>query len=190
MDWGRKTDKVDEVLSVYCKDLTKLWDAIYLVSTDVFKNIKEKKAIIIMSDGLDNNSDVSYKEALDSAIRSEAAIYVVSKTEEVKQEAIAQSKKEIGHDEIPHEVFLQADQMLRELASSTGGRVLYPNSFGELGNAYSDVEEELRNQYIIGYISSNPIKDGTYRKIEVRVDAPGAITSARPGYYAPNEMHR
>lgn len=185
MDWGRRTERVDPVLtSIYCKGATKLWDAIWLVATDVFKGIREKKAIIIMSDGLDNNSSVSYKEALDAAVRSEAAMYVVSKTEAIKQLAIKE------YEDVPHEVFVNADLALRKLAFETGGRVLYPNTFGQLGDIYAQVDEELRNQYTIGYVSSNPNKDGTYRKINVRVEARGATVSARPGYYAPDELSR
>ncbi len=191
MDWGRKFDRVDPVLtSVYCKDQTNLWDAIYLTATDVFKGIKEKKAIIIMSDGLDNNSSVSYDEALQAAIRSEAAIYVVSKTEAVRQLILFDMAQQRIYDNIPGEVFVQADLALRKLAYETGGRVLYPNSFGQLGNIYAEVDDELRNQYTIGYVSTNQVKDGSYRRIQVLVDAPGSVVSARPGYYAPNEIPR
>ncbi len=183
MDWGNKTDRLEEVLtSVYCKDLTKLWDAIWVVSNDVFKGITEKKAMIIMSDGLDNDSGVSYEEALEAAVRSEAVVYIVSKTEAVRREM------EAIYRSIPQNQFVAADQLLRKLAYETGGRVLYPNSFGELGNIYAQVDEELRNQYAVGYISTNAAKDGSYRKISIGVDAPGALVSARPGYYAPDEL--
>ncbi|HYK89724.1 MAG TPA: VWA domain-containing protein, partial [Acidobacteriota bacterium] len=189
MDWGRKFDRVDPVLtSVYCKDNTKLWDAIYVTSTEVFRGIKEKKAMIIMSDGLDNNSDVSYNEALQAAIRSEAAIYVVSKTEAVRQLMLFEMTQQRIYDNIPGEVFVQADLALRKLAYETGGRVLYPNNFGQLDNIYAEVDDELRNQYTIGYVSTNQVKDGSYRRIQVIVDSPGAVISARPGYYAPNEI--
>ncbi len=189
MDWGRKFDRVDPVLtSVYCKDNTNLWDAIYITSTEVFKGIKEKKAIIIMSDGLDNNSTYSYNDALQAAIRSEAAVYVVSKTEAVRQLMMFEMAQQRIYDGIPGEVFVQADLALRKLAYETGGRVLYPNNFGQLGNIYAEVDDELRNQYTIGYVSTNQVKDGSYRRIQVLVDAPGAVVSARPGYYAPNEM--
>ncbi len=189
MDWGRKFDRVDPVLtSVYCKDQTNLWDAIYLAATEVLKGIKEKKAIIIMSDGLDNNSSVSYQEALQAAVRSEAAVYVVSKTEAVRQLMLFETAQARVYDNIPGEVFVQADLALRKLAYETGGRVLYPNSFGQLGNIYAEVDDELRNQYTIGYVSTNQVKDGSYRRIQVLVDAPGAVVSARPGYYAPNEI--
>jgi Ca-activated chloride channel family protein len=185
MDWGRKTDRIDSVLSsIYCKDNTKLWDAIWVVSNDVFKNVRQKKAMIIMSDGLDNESFVSYKDALEAAVRSEAAIYVVSKTEAVK--AMMEADNQVAYNSIPQQIFVQADLALRQLASQTGGRVLYPNSFGQLNNVYAEVDEELRNQYTVGYISSNPIKDGSYRSIDVRVNTRGAVASSRPGYYAPD----
>jgi Ca-activated chloride channel homolog len=190
MDWGRKTDRIDPVLtSIYCKGNTKLWDAIYVVSNDVFRGIKEKKAMIIMSDGMDNESAVSYEEALQAAIRSEAAIYVVSKTEAVRQLYLAANKGSY-YGGVPNEVFVQADLVLRKLAYETGGRVLYPNTFGQLGNVYAQVDEELRNQYTIGYISSNTVKDGSYRKIAVSVNVKGASVSARPGYYAPDARGR
>lgn len=186
MDWGRKTDRVDRVLtSIYCKGNTKLWDAIYVVSNDVFSGVKEKKAVIIMSDGMDNESTVSYEEALQAAIRSEAAVYVVSKTEAIRQLYLANSKGSIYRG-IPNEAFVQADLVLRKLAYETGGRVLYPNTFGQLDNIYAQVDEELRNQYTLGYISSNTVKDGSYRKIGVAVKAKGAAISARPGYFAPD----
>jgi Ca-activated chloride channel family protein len=186
MDWGRKTDRVDAVLtSIYCKGNTKLWDAIYVVSNDVFRGIKEKKAIIIMSDGMDNESTVSFDEALRAAIHSEAAVYVVSKTEAVRQLFISANKGSY-YGGVPNEAFLQADLVLRKLAYETGGRVLYPNTFGQLDNIYAQVDEELRNQYTIGYISRNTLKDGSYRKIKVAVNASDAVISARPGYFAPD----
>jgi VWFA-related protein len=189
MDWGLKTDRIDSVLgSIWCKGVTNLWDAIWVVSNDVFKGIREKKAMIVMTDGLDNNSSISYKEALDAAARSEAAVYVVSKTQAVRESWESRLRNARVYENIPQSVFIQADLELRRLAHETGGRVLYPNSFGQLDNIYAEVNEELRNQYTLGYISNNKIKDGGYRRIQVVVDAPGAISSARPGYYAPNEL--
>jgi Ca-activated chloride channel homolog len=186
MDWGRDFDRIDPVLSsIYCKDNTNLWDTIWVVSNDVFKGISQKKAMIIMSDGLDNNSSVSYDEALNAAIRSEAAVYVVSKTEAVRQSMLYNQAQAGVYGSVPKEVFLQADEALRKLAYETGGRVLYPNSFGQLNDVYAQVDEELRNQYSLGYISTNRVKDGKYRNIEVRVASPDAVITARPGYYAP-----
>jgi Ca-activated chloride channel family protein len=188
MDWGRKIERLDAVLtSIYCKDNTKLWDTIWAVCNDAFKGIEDKKAMIIMSDGLDNESSVSFNDALQAAIRSEAALYIVSKTEAVRQMIMYEQRKQGIYDNIPQQVFVEADYALRRLAYETGGRVLYPNSFGQLDNIYAQVDEELRNQYTIGYVSTNTRKDGTYRHIDVRVDAPDIAVSARPGYYAPED---
>jgi Ca-activated chloride channel family protein len=192
MDWGNNRDRIDRVdrvlSSIYCKDNTNLWDTIWVVCNDVFKGIKEKKAVIIMSDGLDNNSSTSYKDALDAAIHSEAALYIVSKTEAVRQLILYEKSQAQIYQSIPGEIFVEADLALRRLAHETGGRVLYPNSFGQLDNVYAEVDDELRNQYTIGYISSNKIKDGSYRRIQVAVEAPATAVSARPGYFAPNEI--
>lgn len=191
MDWDHGPSRLDAVLtSVYCKGNTNLWDAIWVVSTEVFKDIREKKAIIIMSDGLDNGSTVSYSDMLNSAVRSEAMIYVVSKTEAVRQSIMYNMAQQRIYDNLPHEVFVQADMALKNLSYETGGRVLYPNSFGQLDDVYAQVDEELRNQYTIGYISSNKVKDGSYRRISVGVSQPAVTVSARPGYYAPSEMPR
>ncbi|MFH1572653.1 MAG: VWA domain-containing protein [Acidobacteriota bacterium] len=189
IDWGSETDRLDAVLgSIYCKDNTNLWDAVWVVANEVFPGIREKKAVIIMSDGLDTGSMVSYGEALESVVRAEAAVYVVSKTQAVR-DSILHSKAKAGfYDGVPEQIFFQADLALRKLAYETGGRVLYPSSFGQLGNVYAEVDEELRNQYTIGYVSTNTKKDGSYRRIEVLLREPDVVLSARPGYYAPREV--
>jgi VWFA-related protein len=189
MDWGKKTDRVDAVLtSIYCKDTTKLWDAIWVAATQGFAGIEGKKVIIIMSDGLDNQSVSNYADAARAAMENEIAIYVVSKTEALRQ------YYEYSYPEIPQwrlqMDLAQAESMLRRLAHDTGGRVLRPNNFGQLDDIYADVYEELRNQYTLGYISTNAAKDGSFREIDVavsRLDAPNVTITARPGYYAPRK---
>jgi Ca-activated chloride channel family protein len=182
MDWGRNIEKVESVLaSIYCKDNTKVWDAVWTVCEDLFKNVEGKKAMIIMSDGMDNDSYYSLKDAVEIAVRSEVAIYIVSKTEALRQ-LMAYEKYDIPQQELAN-----ANVALQNLAYETGGRVLYPNNFGQLDNIYAQVDEELRNQYTIGYISKNTAKDGTYRDIKVRVDIQNATITARPGYYAPGK---
>jgi len=184
MDWGKRTDRVDAVLSsVYCKDETKLWDAIWVVSTEVFKGLDGKKVMIIMTDGMDNQSIVNYAEAVRAAVENEIAIYIVSKTE-----ALRQYYEYLYPGGVPQGYFAQAESILRRLAYDTGGRVLKPNGFGQLDNIYAEVVEELRNQYTLGYTSTNTTKDGSYREIRVGVlsqDARNATITNRPGYYAP-----
>ena len=195
MDWGRKTDRVDAVLtSIYCKNTTKLWDAIHVVSSDVFDGVDGKKVMIIMSDGLDNQSYYSYADAVRAAVENGVAIYIVSMTKALNNYydyVIPQMG--YARDELMYRLqreLVQAEAILRRLAHDTGGRVLQSNDFGQLGNVYAEVGEELRNQYTIGYISTNTAKDGTYREINVGVLAPderNVMIAARPGYYAPKK---
>jgi VWFA-related protein len=183
MDWGNKAAPVDAKLtSVYCKGETKLWDAIWAVSTDAFNGIDGKKAMIIMTDGMDNQSITNYAEAVRAALENQISIYIVSKTE-----ALRQYYEYLYPGGVPQGYFAQAESVLRRLAQDTGGRVLKPNSFGQLNDIYDEVSEELRNQYTLGYISTNAAKDGSYREITVGVsrDARNPIITARPGYYAP-----
>src|SRR6266511_2478453 len=135
-----------------------------------------------------SSSSVSYSAMLDAAIRSEAMIYVVSKTESVRQSILFNMAQQRVYDDIPREIFVEADMALRKIAYDTGGRVLYPNNFGQLDNIYAEVDEELRNQYTLAYVSSNKIKDGSYRRIQVAVAQSGVVVAARPGYYAPNDL--
>jgi len=184
VDWGRKIDLVDKKLSgIYCKGNTKLWDAIQLVCDELFKGIKDKKVIILISDGLDNQSYYSDSDALEAAVRAETAIYIVSKTESIRR----YYEYVYPNGSVPHGMFAQADAVMRRLAYKTGGRVLYPNGFGQLDDIYAEVDEELRNQYTLGYISSNKAKDGSYREIDVGVSEKNVMITARPGYYAPSK---
>jgi len=184
MPWGKRTDRVDAVLtSIYCKDETKLWDAIWVVATEVFEGIDGKKVMIVMTDGLDNQSISSYADAVRASVENQIAIYIVSKVE-----ALRQYFEYLYPGGVPQGYFAQAESILRRLADDTGGRVLRPNNFGQLGDVYDEVSEELRNQYTLGYISTNTAKDGTYREINVGVstqDARNVTITSRPGYYAP-----
>jgi len=190
MDWGNNTDRVDEVLgSIYCTGNTKIWDTVWAVSRNAFRGDEDKKAVIMMSDGMDNRSGISYSDAVEAAVRSEAAVYIVSKTEALRQMYLYHKRSTADpYEYYRPDDFARADLALRHLAEKTGGRVLYPNDFDKLDNIYGEVIEELRNQYTLGYISNNSVNDGSYRNIEVRVNAPNASVGARPGYYAPQDM--
>ena len=195
MDWGKTTDPVDAKLSsVYCKDKTKLWDAVWLVSTEVFKGLDGKKVMIIMSDGLDNDSLASYTDAVRAAVENEIAIYIVSMTKALNNyydyliPQMGYNRNELMY-RLQRDL-VQGEAMLSRLARATGGRVLQSNDFGQLDNVYAEVSEELRNQYTLGYLSTNTAKDGLYREINVGVrtqDERNVRITARPGYYAPRK---
>ena len=79
--------------------------------------------------------------------------------------------------------------VLRELAERTGGRAFFPKKEGELQSAFTEIEQELRSQYLIAYSSSNKRQDGAYRKITIEITNPDLKNQKltirhRPGYFA------
>jgi Ca-activated chloride channel family protein len=149
---------------------TALYDAIYTVCDE--KLIREigRKVIIILSDGADRNSDTTLRQAMEMALRSESTIYAISVTKG-------------GFSNIENND--EGDDVLREMAKETGGAVYFPFKVEELDVAFRKINEELRSQYSIGYTSNNPLRDGSYRKIDIKVPDKGLRLSHRKGYYAP-----
>ncbi len=77
------------------------------------------------------------------------------------------------------------DHVLKQLAEETGGRAFFPFKVEELDDAFRPISQELRSQYNIGYLSNNSNRDGSYRKIDVRIGEKGMKLNYRKGYYAP-----
>ena len=75
--------------------------------------------------------------------------------------------------------------MLRQLAQETGGRAFFPTEVDELPKIYQEISDELSSQYSVGYISANPVRNGQWRRIVVRVDRESIAARAKQGYYAP-----
>jgi len=151
---------------------TALYDAIYQTCDE--KLIREigRKAIIIMSDGEDQSSRATMEEALNMALRAEATVFSISVNQGGFFGVGAGEKKE-------------GDRILKLLAESTGGRIFYPFKVDELDDAFRQINQELRSQYNIGYLSSNDRRDGSYRKVEITIPDKNLRISYRKAYYAP-----
>ena len=154
---------------------TSLYNAIYIA----LRNLKKERAtsaeeirrqaIVVLSDGDDTSSLVEYDEVLDLAKRSETAIY-----------AIGLRQQESGKPR-----FKEAEFVLRQLSQETGGRVFFPNNVSDLPRIYEQISEELANQYSLAYSSKNPLKNGAWRRIVVRIAKPGLTARTRLGYFGP-----
>jgi len=155
---------------------TSLHNAIYIALKEL-KKIQargtdeiRRQAIVVLSDGEDTSSLVSFDEVLELAKRSETAIYAIGlrsrETDRVRG-------------------FNEADFVLRQLTQETGGRVFFPKQIGELANVYGQIAEELSSQYTLGYTSRNPKRDGAWRRLIVRTDVPSATARTKQGYYGP-----
>jgi Ca-activated chloride channel homolog len=154
---------------------TALYNAVY-ISLKELKKVKatsaeeiRRQAIVVLSDGDDTSSLVEYDEVLDLAKRSETAIY-----------SIGLRPQSIGRRD-----FKEAEFVLRQLSQETGGRVFFPTNVTELPKIYDQIAEELASQYSLAYASKNPLRNGAWRRIVVRVKRPGAVARTRQGYYGP-----
>jgi len=191
LDWTNDIEKVEVALgSIYAKGSTVFNDALYVTFDDLLASVEGKKAVIALTDGIDTSSMVDPAETMNLAIRSESMVYVVSKLEEYWAGAMAarmayQRRYGYAPKELSDSFILDARRFLQRLARQTGGRVLDTQAFISLSEVYRQVAEELKNQYYVSYISSNILKDGRWRQVEVRARPAGVVVSTRPGYYAP-----
>jgi len=192
LNWTNDIDKIELALqSTYAKGYTVFNDALFVTFDDLFKDVDGKTAVIVLTDGIDTDSMVDQGEVMDLAVRSEAMVYVVSNLKEYWAGAIVarmefQKRSRIIPRSLTDPFILDAERFLSSLARQTGGKVLSTETFGSLIDVYSQVAEELKNQYYISYIPSNVTKDGRWRSIEIRSQPAGVILSTRPGYYAPD----
>ena len=155
---------------------TSLYNAIYIGLSEL-RNQRfadgeriRRQALIVLSDGEDTTSLLSYEEVLEMAKRSETAVYAIGLR---------------SRDDANAKGFREAEFVLRTLAQQTGGREFFVDDVRELPAIYQRVADELANQYSIGYMSKNTRRDGAYRRIVVRVDQPSTITRTKQGYYGP-----
>jgi Ca-activated chloride channel family protein len=130
-----------------------------------------RQAIILLSDGEDTSSLVTFEDVLDLARRSETAIYAIGLMED---SAGGQSKG-----------FREATYALRQLTNDTGGRAFFPADIKSLASVYGQIYDELSSQYTIGYTSKNPRRDGAWRRLVVRVNRPNVQARTKQGYFAP-----
>jgi Ca-activated chloride channel family protein len=156
---------------------TSLYNAIYVSLKELGKEDAtpdeepRRQAIVMLSDGEDTSSLVDFDEVLELAKRSDTVIY-----------SIGLRSRDIRN----RRGFREADFVLRQLAQDTGGRAFFPEEAAELPEIYQKISDELSSQYALGYVSKNPLQDGQYRRIVVRIDRPHVSATTKLGYYAPS----
>jgi VWFA-related protein len=130
-----------------------------------------RRAVVLLSDGEDTSSLVSYEEVLDLAKRSATTIYTIG----------LQSKEASQHSK----GFREAEFVLRQLAQETGGRAFFPQRADDLAAIYGEIANELASQYVLGYASTNQKRDGAWRRLNVQVGREGTTARTKRGYFAP-----
>lgn len=162
---------------------TSLYNALY-VTLKEFQKLAgadagvRRRTIVVLSDGEDTASLIGFDDVLDLARRSGVAIYTVglkSHTQVLRERALQNGRR----------YFSQADYSMRALAEETGARAFFPGLATELKAVYDTVAAELAAQYSLGYVSRNPMRNGAFRRLVVRVaEAPGTRPRTRAGYFA------
>ena len=149
---------------------TALYDALYFACRDKLlkapKSTTVRRAIILLSDGEDNQSHVTREEAIEMAQRAEAIVYTISTN--------VSGTKGAG------------DKVLERIADATGGRPFFPFQIRDVANAFAEIQDELRSQYAIAYKPADLKADGHYRTIEIVAnDRKNLRVRSRRGWYAP-----
>jgi Ca-activated chloride channel family protein len=167
------------ILATTARGGTALYNGTYLALKEMTKLRRStgevrRQAIVVLSDGDDTASLLSYDDVLELAKESGIAIYTIS----------LRSKTEVVRaSQAGHHYFSQSDFGMKALAQETGAKSYFPTDISELAGVYSSIADELASQYALGYTSKNPKKDGGYRRVIVRVTAqPGVRTRTRNGY--------
>jgi VWFA-related protein len=156
---------------------TAIWDCIWVTSEEVLGPAPEKtrRAIILLTDGYDTFSRKNLDEAARAAQKAEAVVYTIGIGDKF-------------YDGVNKGV-------LEKISEKTGGRAYFPKDESELRDAFKQIEEEMRSQYLIAYEPSNPAKDGSYRTIEIQLVNPQLQKEKiklthRQGYFAKSETKK
>ena len=149
---------------------TAIWDAIWATSNELLMESAEhqRRALILLTDGVDTISQVRMQEAINRALKADALIYAIG----------IGDRYQFGIDE----------GALKKITDGTGGRAFFPRNERELNEAFAQIDRDLRERYLIAYSSTNKSRDGSYRRISIEVTNPELRKELklnyRPGYFA------
>ena len=201
-DWTKSRFQLQRALNrIEAGMFTRFNDALLLASQEQFGgNTKSRRAVIVLSDGIDNGRGTSTLEAaLQALIRAQATVYVVSNTEISRAAKRAELDTLLGGTDasvrfnqlriddlrLGLQVLDQSEKNLAQLAIATGGRLYKPQTFDALESTYAEVADELRHQYALYFTPLNKTRDGSFRRVRVETANPAFRPHTRVGYFAP-----
>lgn len=170
-------DVIDTLQSFVASRQTAMLDALYLGADYASKEGKNRrKAIVIVTDGLDKDSYYKFDEVVDHLREADVQVYLVGFTNDLEKggSIFKKSEKE------------KAEALLNKLADETGGKAFFPRELSEVHQIAQQISNDLRTQYSIGYYPTNTKKDGTFRSVRVQVNSGNRklIARTRTGYIA------
>jgi Ca-activated chloride channel homolog len=155
------------------KGMTAMYDSVYLGLEKLKEGTNPKKALLLITDGEDNRSRYTFQNVKEFVKEQDVQIYGIGIVDDFNSQLGA------GRT---------GRALIEELSELTGGQAMFPDSVYELEDICTKIAVELKNQYVIGYHSTNGAKDGKWRKLRVKVNPPKGIqrlnVRAKQGYYA------
>ena len=168
----------DKLGSAESQGLTALLDAVQMALGEMKKASTPRKALLIISDGGDNNSRYTSPEIEKLVREADVQVYAMGVFEPFSSLRLSSAE-------------LSGPRLLAEVSEQTGGRTFPARSFGALPDIAKRIGIELRNQYVLAYSPTKHERDGSYRKVEVKLSPPQGLTDLkarwRLGYYAPTQ---
>lgn len=200
-DWTRSRFQLRRALGrIEPGMFTRFNDALLLAARDQFGETKSRRAVIVLTDGIDSGrGNTDLEGALEALLRAQVTTYVVSNTEIARAAKRAEldnllngSDSTVRFNQIKIEDLKQglrvldvSEQRLEQLTAATGGRLYRPRSFQALDATYAEVADELRHQYGLYYPPVNKTRDGGFRRVRVEITNPSYKAHTRIGYFAP-----
>jgi Ca-activated chloride channel family protein len=156
------------------KGMTAMYDSVYLGLEKLQEGSNPKKALLLITDGEDNRSRYTFSNVKEFVKEQDVQIYAIG--------IVDAFNSQLGTGR-------SGRAMIEELSELTGGRAFFPDSVYELEDICTKIAVELKNQYVIGYESTNEAKDGKWRKLRMKVNPPPGLprlnVRSKQGYYAP-----
>jgi VWFA-related protein len=200
-DWTKSRFQLKRALNrIEPGMFTRFNDALLLAARDQFSGTRSRKAIIVLTDGIDSGRGMtSLENALKALLEMQVSVYVVSNTEIERTAKRAELDSLVNGSEASVKfnqlriddlreglrVLDLAETNLDQLARATGARLYKPQSFHDLDATYAEVAEELRHQFALYYVPLNKARDGSFRRVRVETVNPAYNSHTRVGYFAP-----
>ncbi|HEX8189919.1 MAG TPA: VWA domain-containing protein [Pyrinomonadaceae bacterium] len=201
LDWSKSRLQLRRALGRLSTGVfTRFNDALLLAAREQFRQNERRRALVVLSDGIDSNrGSATADAALRALLETQVTVFAIANTEIERARkrseldnllagddaSVRFNQLRIGDLRESLRVLDASEQNLGALTRATGGRLYRPRSFRSLESVYAEIADELRHQYALYYTPTAPARDGRFRRVRVEVRGRDYEVSTRVGYYAP-----
>lgn len=191
-NWTSDHEAIEQAINWRYKaaDSTSFWDAVYLAADELLPQTEGPRAIVILSDGVDNTSKVTDDQARAALDRAACSVFVISKAQALIDRYRPYAGKAgviggmSGQARAVIDTLQNAQDAMEKMADRYGGRIFKPAENEDLSEKFKTIATELKQQYLITYNPENEARDGRWRSIDIYLSRPGMTVRTRKGYVA------